>query len=256
MDGELPAAEVVRCAAQVLRHESAASVVEPILGLAAQVADYWAPVAERDGLLADVADVALLLADDPEHRVGAVRALARTATTGRQLGRLQALADTPDLRWRRLVRMAELDRLDDAEVERLSADDPDPECWASALTARAARPHEPAKEEAWRLAFVDRAVPPGSLGVLGRAFWRPGQDELLTPYADRFLEGLPEMGRSGMLWALSLAMFLFPTAGGDAQFPERLEAATDEPDVSPIVRQQVREYTDQLRRMRAARGRR
>ena len=66
--------------------------------------------------------------------------------------------------------------------------------------------------------MVDRKIPPGVLGLVGRAFWRPGQDELLTPYAERFLESLGPIGDTGMLWALSLSGGVLPAVGGEDDF--------------------------------------
>ena len=79
----------------------------------------------------------------------------------------------------------------------------------------AALPTAEAKEHAWQTVVVDRKIPPGVLGLVGRSFWRPGQDDLLAPYAERFLESLPLLGDAGMLWALSLSGGFYPAVGGD-----------------------------------------
>ena len=71
------------------------------------------PRPRRDDLLTRVADLCLTLAEHPARRTAAVRALAQSATTAEQLESLAALATDPDLQWRRLTRLAELDRLDD-----------------------------------------------------------------------------------------------------------------------------------------------
>ena len=54
------------------------------------------------------------------------------------------------------------------------ADDPNPDAWMSAVRARAALPSAEAKDEAWQAVMVDRKIPPGVLGRVGRAFWLPG----------------------------------------------------------------------------------
>ena len=111
----------------VLQHETADSVVEPLLNRLVEVADQWAPLAARDGLLSQVADLCVSLAGDPDRRVAALRGLAYSATTPAQLDVLAAEATDADLRWRRLTRLAELDLLDDADVEDLLAQDPNPD---------------------------------------------------------------------------------------------------------------------------------
>ena len=73
--------------------------------------------------------------------------------------------------------------------------------------------------------MVDRKVPPDVLERVGRSFWRPGQEELLTPYAERFLESLPELGDAGMLFALIQSRGFYPAVGGEDHFLDRLGAA-------------------------------
>ncbi len=252
--GEVAAADLVSCGVRVLAREDAPSVVEPVLGLVVRAADYWSPAGARDDLLAEVADLCLLLADRPGHRLAAARGLAASAVTRTQLDALTGLADTPDLGWRRLTRLAELGRYDPAEAERLLAADPDPEAWVSALTARTARPEPAAKDEAWATVFVDGKVPPVVLAPLGQAFWRPGQDALLTGYASEFLDALPDLGGRGLLMGLALVAGMLPRAGVDPAYVDRLVDAAGAPGVSDLVRQRVVEGADGLRRMLASRA--
>ena len=251
-DGELTAQQFVDCGVHVLRRETAGSVVEPLLGRLVQAADRWAPLTLRDRLLSDVADLCVSLADDPDHRVAALRVLARSATTPAQFEVLDAQATEADLRWRRLTRLAELDQLDESDVEGLLAEDPNPDAWMSALQARTARPTPEAKAEAWQAVMEDRKIPPGFIGPVGRSFWRPDQGDLVTPYAERFLESLPRIGDAGMIWAMSLSFAFYPNAGGEDGFLQRLEAAAHGDGVSPVVRQSVRDLNDRRRRQDAA----
>ena len=247
--GELPAVDLVRCVREVLPHEDADSVIEPVLQLAVEAADFWSPPEQREGLLSDLADLSISLADQPSRQLAAVRALARTATSPAQLEELQRRAGTTDLRWRRLTRLAELDALADEEVERLLAEDRNPESWASAEIARAAAPRTAAKQWAWDQAVGRRRVPVSMMGRMGAAFWRPGQSELLEPFAQAYLDALPAMGSSGMTWAMSLTGNMFPKAGADEQLADRLEQAAAGPDVTVLVAKRVLERLDRLRRM-------
>jgi aminopeptidase N len=253
-DGELTAQEFVDCGVHVLRRETADSVVEPLLERVLQAADRWAPLSARDGLLSQVADLCVDLADDPHRQVAALRGLARTATTPAQLEVLAARATDPDLRWRRLTRLAELGRLDESDVDGLLTEDPNPDAWMSALQTRAARPTAEAKAEAWQAVMEERKIPPGVLGRVGRSFWRPDQEDLVTPYAERFLESLPRIGDAGLLWAMSLSYNFYPSAGGADGFLDRLEAAASAGDVSPVVRQSVRDAGDRRRRRDTSRN--
>jgi aminopeptidase N len=253
-DGELSAQHFVDCGVHVLRHENNDSVVEPLLGRLALAADRWGPVAARTGLLSEVADLCVSLADDPNRRVAALRGLARTATTPDQLDVLAAHATEADLRWRRLARLAELDLLDESDVEGLLAEDPNPDAWMSALQARTARPNPEAKAEAWQAVVEERKVPPGVIGRIGQSFWRPGQEELVTPYAEKFLASLPRFGDAGMIWAGSLTFAFYPSVGGEDGFVDRLDEAAGGDGVSPVVRETVRDINERRRRRDAARA--
>jgi aminopeptidase N len=254
-DGRLTARQFVGCGVHVLERETADSVVEPLLSRLVEAADHWAPTSARDGLLSQVADLCVHLADDPDRRVAAVRGLADSATDEAQLEALAALANDSDLRWRRLTRLAELDRLEESEVDALLAEDPNPDAWISAVRARAARPTADAKAETWQTVVEERKVPPGVIRRVGRSFWRPGQEALVTPYAERYLRSLATFGDAGMMWALSMSRSFYPAVGGEADFVDRLGAATDGDDVSQTVRNRVRELNDQRRRREAARAR-
>ena len=123
----------------------------------------------------------------------------------------------------------------------------------SALQARTARPSAEAKAEAWQVVVEDRKIPPGVIRRMGRSFWRPGQEDLVTPYAERFLESLGPIGDSGMVWALSLSFSFYPMVGGDEGYLDRLDRAAGDDDVSPVVRQTVRDLNDRRGRRDAAR---
>ncbi|MBD3925057.1 aminopeptidase N [Nocardioides cavernae] len=252
-DGELGAEQLVDCGVGVLSRETADSVIEPLLGRLVDAADHWAPTAARDHLQSRVSDLCISLADAPGRRLAALRGLAQSATTPTQLEFLAAHATEPDLRWRRLIRLGELDQLVESDVESLLAEDPDPDAWVNALRARTARPSAEAKETAWQAVMIDRKVPQDVLFLVGRSFWRPGQDDLVTAYAERFLQALPELGNAGMLWALCMSRGFYPAVGGEDDFRDRLGTAAGQDGVSPVVRHNVRELNDRRRRRESAR---
>ncbi len=255
VNGELPTADFLTCVCSVLPTESVESVVEPYFDLAVNAADNWSPDDRRDTLLAQVAETCLTLAQRPDRRQVALRALARTAVTDEQVAELlAAIGDDVDLRWRAFVRLAEIGSVDEADVDSLADRDPDPDSWVRALTVDSARP-EPAKKEAtWDAIVVAHSVPMGMLNELGRAFWRRSQGELLAPYAARYLEILPTLHLAGMIPALAVSGTLFPRAGVGEEFAGTAVAAAEADGVSAIVRKRVIESTDRLRRMLRARS--
>jgi aminopeptidase N len=248
--GELSAADFVGCALAVLRDEPVDGLVEPCLSLAVEAADEWSPAAQRDRLLEQVADLCLDLTENPVRRQVAVRAMARTAVSPAHVARVRELAgDDVDLRWRVLARLAEIGSVDPAEVEQLEREDPDPDSWIRALCVEASRPDPQAKEAAWRAVLDEHRVPMGALGLVGRAFWRRSQDEILAPYADRFLTSLPTLHLGGMIPAIAQSKGLYPRAGVDAAYPAKAIAATRGDGVSPVVAKLVTELTDRLSRI-------
>jgi aminopeptidase N len=254
--GDVSAADVVRCVTGVLATESADTVVEPFLGLAVRAAERWSPDSTRDQLLTTIAETCLRLAEQPgPRRQVALRSLARAATTDAQLAALREQAgDDVDLGWRALVRLASLGQYDRAAVDALDARDPDPDSWVRALAVESARPSTEAKEVAWRAVVDDQRVPMGSVHVVSGAFWQASQADVLAPFAERFLEILPEVSRAGMIQAMSVAQAMFPWYGVDSTFVDRAVAAAADDAVSPIVSARVLEGADQLRRILAARG--
>ena len=219
---DLPAADFVRCVSAVLTNESVESVVEPYLSLAVEAADSWSPDAVRDALLEQVADVCLDARGRPGPTAGGL-ACPGSDRHHRRPGRRSSatlVGDDVDLRWRSLLRLAEIDSADPAEIQKLVDEDPDPDTWLRALAVDSARPDPAMKETTWKTIVEDHKVPMGSLGNIRRAFWRRSQGEILAPYADRYLELLPTLHLAGMIPALSMSSALYPRAGVDATFAD------------------------------------
>jgi len=253
--GEYPTAGFVRCVTNVLEHESADSVVEPFLRLATTAAERWSPDPVRDEMLDQVAGVCMKLADNPARRMVALRGLASTAMTTGQLERLRdAAADDVDLRWRALIRFAELGEYDQAEVDAADRADPNPEAWTRALAVKAAQPDSDAKREVWDAMVERREVPMESMREVANAFWRPSQAQLYQPFAERYRELIPELHKGGMLAALPITNSMLPRFGVDDAFADSLVDAARDPEVSPLVSSTVIENVDMLKRQIAARS--
>ncbi len=253
--GEVGAADVVGALTGALATERSPLVAETLLVLAVRTAEQWAPRDGVDALLSRIASTAAALTGEPELRTPALRALAASASGPEHLAALQeAGRDDVDLAWRVLARRAELGDHDQAAVTALQEADPDPESWVRALGVRAAQPDATSKQEVWSALMVDRTVPMGQpLIQLGGLFWRPGQVELLEPYADRYLDALPDLASGGMLTGGGLIRLLFPYAVGDEAFLDRALALATATGTHPFVRQNLLTGTDTLRRMLAAR---
>jgi aminopeptidase N len=255
--GEATAAEAARAVGAVAAAETCDAVVEPYLTLAGDIAELWAPEEHRPGSTSVLATVCRRIADGAAHparRRVALRALARTAS-GEGLDRLRAEAeagDDHDLRWRALTRTAELGGATTADAARLLAADPDPEAWVRELCVRAAAPDAAAKADVWRTLVAERAVPLAWVGRVAAAFWRPGQDAVLAPYADRYLELLPDLDRGGMSPAMVYTNRLLPRYTVDGAYLDEALARAEK--TAPVVRKTLTEQVDVVRRMLRSRS--
>jgi aminopeptidase N len=251
--GELAAAEAGPAVLAVLGTETSDSVIEPYLTMAGDIAELWAPEKERAALAAAVAATCRDLAGQDGRRRVALRTFARVAAGPDELAWLrQQAGDDVDLRWRALARGAELGEPTAAEVTALLERDPDPDARLRALAVRAASPDAGEKEAVWQALAVDRSVPIGAIGSVAAAFWRPGQEDVLAPYAERYVAMLPGLHRGGMLLAMAFTGRLFPRFGVDEAFLDRAQEATA--DAVPVVRKTLLEKADLVRRMLRSRA--
>jgi aminopeptidase N len=119
---------------------------------------------------------------------------------------------------------------------------------------RTARPESCAKDEAWIELFEKRNIPGGPmLGAMVRAFWQPQQDDVLLPYADRFLDEIPALAGGGMLAVFGLMFGMFPQVA-DGAFVSRAQGMADDPSCDPTVRAALLIGTDTLSRMERSRS--
>jgi aminopeptidase N len=252
-NGDATAAEAVGALTDVLRVETVETVAEPCLELALYAAKRWAPESARAALEAQVAAAARQMVDAGVSRQAALRALAGTATGEDDLAAVRELAgDDLDLQWYVLERRAELGEVDTDAVKALLERDPDPDAWVRALAVRASSPSAEAKEEAWT-AVVGRTVPIQAARSVAAAFWRPGQDDVLAPYAARYLEAVPTLHEGGMIPGLALTASLFPVYAVDEAWVARArEVAVAE--AAPVVVGSLTERSELVLRMLRARA--
>ncbi|CAM3522422.1 aminopeptidase N [Nocardioides zeicaulis] len=251
-NGEASAAEAVGALTDVLRVETVETVAEPCLELALSAAQRWAPEHERPRLEAQVAEAARDLLAADVVRQSALRVLARTAGADELGGVLEAAGDDVDLEWYVLARRAELGDVDDDAVAALQERDPDPDSWIRALCVRTSAPSAEAKEEAWT-AMVERTVPVQATSAVATAFWRPGQDEVLAPFAARYVEALPTLHEGGMIPGLQLSARLFPLHGVDEAFVAHAREVAAE-QAAPVVVGSMTERSEEVLRMVRARA--
>ncbi|MDT4990283.1 MAG: hypothetical protein QOH97_175 [Actinoplanes sp.] len=248
INAEATPAEVLRCLTGVLGAETSDSVIEPYLRLAGEIVELWA----HPGLAGELYTAARTLAGQPARHAVALRTVARFLPDLAAVAAVQEeVGDDVDLRWRILARKSELGGDAGAEVAELLDRDPDPDAHLRALAVRAAGPDPAEKAAIWRL-LADRQVPIGFAGRLAAEFWRPDQDELLAPYAQRYLELLPRLDRGGMIPAMTYTARLFPLFGIGEDFLADAEKVAEQ--ATPVVHKGVLQRADEVRRMLRSRG--
>jgi aminopeptidase N len=254
LNGEARAAETVRCLTRILRAETAHPCVEPFLNLAISGAELWAPDEDRPALEDLITDACHELAEVGPLRHVALRGLARTARDAEDLAWLEEASDGDvDVLWRMHTRRAEITgTLDETALDRLQQRDPDPDAALRAVAVRAALPDAGSKAEVWDALTVSRTVPVEAVGRVTTAFWRPGQDDLLAPYAERYLDLVPQLHRGGMIAAMVFTRRLFPVFGLTDDFVERAHRV--EKAAAPVVRRGLADRIDEVRRMQRARA--
>jgi len=131
--------------------------------------------------------------------------------------------------------------------------DPNPDVTVRRLAVEAARPSPASKAATWEALITAGQVPTGAVREIATAFWQRSQDDVLAPFAERYADELGRIGKGGMLTALAVARLLYPAAGVNGRYPDRITSAAQQPGVSPLVARAVGERTAELRQVLAAR---
>jgi len=213
-------------------HQAAARVI-------ARFADpQWVPRGKQR--LAAAAEE-LLRAAEPgsDHQLAWAQLLGWTATTPGQLDLLAGLMDgsivlpglavDTELRWTLLQRLCTAGRASDAEIDAEAEGDPTDAGRRHAAACRAAVPDAAHKAAAWALLVGRRDLGLETLAEVASAFVQPEHAHLLTPYADRYFEALPDIwatrGEGGPgSFRLAFGHLLFPYPLASPQLLARIDA--------------------------------
>ncbi|MGW2647652.1 aminopeptidase N [Streptomyces sp. NPDC001393] len=237
-DAELATRDYLSLVLSGIAKESDIGVVQSLQRQVKLALDLYADPAARESLLTRWTDATLahLRAAEPgsDHQLAWARAFAATARTPEQLDLLEGLLEgtqtveglavDTELRWAFVERLAAVGRYDEVEIAAEYERDRTAAGERHAATARAARPTEEAKAEAWA-SVVDSDKLPNAVqeAVIG-GFVQTDQRELLAPYADRYFEVVKDVwdSRSHEI-AQQIAVGLYPAV----QVSEATLAKTD-----------------------------
>ncbi|MDP5311944.1 aminopeptidase N [Streptomyces poriferorum] len=224
-DGELATRDYLSLVLSGVGKESDIGVVQSLHRQVKMALDMYAAPEWREAGLTQWTEATLAhlraAAPGSDHQLAWARAFAATARNPQQLDLLQALLDgteaiqglavDTELRWAFVERLAATGLLDDEEIDAEYARDRTAAGERHAAAARAARPSQEAKAEAWA-SVVESDKLPNSLqeAVIG-GFVQTDQRELLAPYTEKFFAAVKDVwdSRSHEM-AQQVAIGLYP----------------------------------------------
>ncbi|MFD5722179.1 aminopeptidase N [Streptomyces sp. NPDC127036] len=238
-DAELPTRDYLALVLSGIGKESDIGVVQSLHRQVKLAIELYADPTAREALLTRWTDATLahLRAAEAgsDHQLAWARAFSATARTPEQLDLLEALLEgretveglavDTELRWAFVERLAAVGRFDEAEIAAEYERDRTAAGERHAATARAARPTEEAKAEAWASVVESDKLPNAVQEAVIGGFVQTDQRELLAPYTDKFFAVVKEIwdGRSHEI-AQQVAVGLYPSV----QVSEETLARTDE----------------------------
>ncbi|MEU3094569.1 aminopeptidase N [Streptomyces sp. NPDC006967] len=206
-DAELAARDYLSLVLSGIGKESDIGVVQSLHRQVKLAIDLYTDPAARETLLSRWTDATLAHLRSAEaasdHQLAWARAFAATARTPEQLDMLEGLlagtqtveglAVDTELRWAFVQRLAAVGRFDEAEIAGEYERDRTAAGERHAATARAARPTEEAKAEAWASVVESDKLPNAVQEAVIAGFVQIDQRELLAPYTDRYFEVLADV---------------------------------------------------------------
>ncbi|MFD6532285.1 aminopeptidase N [Streptomyces sp. NPDC060184] len=224
-DGELATRDYLALVLAGIGKESDIGVVQSLHRQLKLALDQYAAPESREALLTRWTDATLAHLNAAEagsdHQLAWARAFAATARTPQQLDLLQGLLDgtksveglavDTELRWAFVQRLAATGLLDEEEIAAEYERDRTAAGERHAAEARAARPSEEAKAEAWALVVESDKLPNAVQEAVIGGFVQTEQRELLAPYAEKYFAAVKEVwdSRSHEM-AQQVAIGLYP----------------------------------------------
>jgi aminopeptidase N len=179
--------------------------------------------------------------------------LALLDTEPADLG-LGGLRVDTDMRWRIVIALAAAGVLDDAAIDaEYQRHDRSPAGHLNAEQAKAARPLDSGKREAWRRLLVATDISNTDARAVVAGFAAPGQAALLAPYSPRYFDSIVELWNNRpQAVGITLATGLYPVWDISQ---DCIDAADEllERKPPPSLGRLIREGQDEVRRALAAR---
>ncbi len=262
-DAEMSATDFVELVLTNIGSETDAFGASRIPGYAAQAVRMYAAPANRDALLdrweSGLRELLMSAEAGSDHQLTFARSYAATAHTDKALTDLGGLLDgslpieglaiDTDLRWTLVTHLARAGRFGADEVAEELERDNTISGQENAAAALASRPSAEAKAEAWEQATVQENVPNETHRSICLAFMRFGQEELLAPYVEKYLQAADDIWeRLGTQKASTALEYIFPAPLAGPELLERLDTWLDSSPANPGAKRYVREGRDDVAR--------
>ncbi|MDN5726254.1 MAG: aminopeptidase N [Propionibacteriales bacterium] len=265
-DAEMAARDYVDLVLRGVAVESDLTAVSAQLRQAQLAAElYTSPGTDRQQTLAaweqGLARHVRNAAPGSDHQLALTRALATAISTEAGAELLSAwlsgdevpedLEIDTDLRWHLVTQLARLRQQSDGDIDAELSRDDTSAGRESAAGARAARPTAEAKAAAWELMVAAPDMPNETHRQICGEFWQAGQEEVLAPYAEKYLDACLAISRAEGVWAerglplqSALMSFGFPIQVADQALVDTVGTWLETNELTDPVRRTVTERCD------------
>ncbi|QLH21781.1 aminopeptidase N [Streptomyces sp. Rer75] len=268
-DGELATRDYLALVLSGVAKESDIGVVQSLHRQVKLALELYAAPDWRETGLAQWTDATLehlrAAAPGSDHQLAWARAFAATARTDAQLDLLAGLLDgsetieglavDTELRWALVERLAATGRADEAEIAAELERDKTSAGERHAATARAARPTEAAKAEAWASVVEGDKLPNAVQEAVIGGFVQTDQRELLAPYAEKYFAAVKDVWNSrSHEMAQQIAVGLYPALQVSQETLDATDAWLASAEPSAALRRLVTESRAGVERALKARA--
>jgi len=262
-DAQLPARDFVALVLRGIARETDLTAVASVLRQGQAAVQLYSDPARRPALSVQWEQGLRALLESAEaesdHQLALLRAYASGAESADAqqllLGLLDSSSPLPglsvdtDLRWTLVAALARLGRFDDDDIDAELARDDTISGREQAAAARAMRPDAAAKARAWEDAVVRDDVPNETQRSIASAFQVPGQEALLEPYVEKYLERAATVWeQKGTSRATAILTLMFPRTLVRRDVLERVDDWLATTDANPAARRLVGEGRADLER--------
>ncbi|GAB09614.1 aminopeptidase N [Gordonia araii NBRC 100433] len=264
---EMTARDFVDLVSRGIAEESEIGVVQRVLLQATTALDSyadpeWARTQGWPSFAARLLELARTAEPGSDHQLGFLNTLLTGVIADDQKALLRGLLDgddpashglaglavDTDLRWRIVKALATAGAVDATEIDAELERDSTAAGRRNAEAARAARPTAEAKAAAWTAAMTDDSLPNITVRSIAEGFVRPGQAELLAPYADQYFATVADVwARRSSEVAQTVVVGLYPGWDISDDGLARADAFLDE-EHPPALRRLILEGRDSVAR--------